>query len=61
MADGGNHDPSFVTLVVAGVFAVLANLAGPVFSFLANRKAKKHEHRRTERDPREKKGSKSAD
>ena len=53
MADAGSqHDPSLLTIVVAGIFALLARLAGPVFTWLTGRKASRHGHKHAHPHPR---------
>lgn len=52
MADGSNnHDPTFITLLVTGFLAILANLAGPVFTWLTHRKRKKYERCHARKHP----------
>lgn len=62
MADGGTpHDSSIIALVVAGIFAVLSNLAGPIFTWAANRSRKKHERRHDHPSPPKRKGTRTLD
>lgn len=62
MAAGGiSNDPSIITLVVAGILAILANLAGPVFTWAAGRSRKKHERRHDHSAASKRKGPRPLD